>query len=453
MRARRGGRGNGARARRAVRPGALALAAALAGTFLALAATAPARAIPAAASAAARPARPAQSSQPAAPAPSAQPGPSVQALEWWFPDWDVRTKVWPLSRGAGVTVALLDSGVQANLPDIRAAVVPGGDTTGAGTNGMTDDNGPQGHGTGLASLIAGQGVDGGVLGIAPAAKILPVVVGGRSDVDAGGTPASIAAGIRYAVQHGAQVINMSLGDTDAPSASSCDPAEQDAVAYALQHNVILVAAAGNEFNSGNPPEQPASCAGVLAVGAVAPSLKLWPDSEQQPYVAVTAPGSDITTLAQDGGNYFVNGTSCSAAFVSGEAALVRSRYPSMPWYQVVQRILNTALPEGSGMPNTSYGFGIVRIPGALNAARYKVAASAPDPVLAAYQQWLGTPQGRQFTSPARPRPRPARSTPAAAPTAPGGGIGPAAVFLAVLVVVAGITALSVVAVRRRRRRS
>ena len=411
-----------------------ALVAAVAGTLLALAATAPARAVPAPASAAARPGQP------------------VQSLEWWFPDWDVQTKVWPLSRGAGVTVALLDSGVQASLPDIRAAVVPGGDTTGAGTNGMTDDNGPQGHGTGLASLIAGQGVDGGVLGIAPAAKILPVVVGGRRDIDAGGTPATVAAGIRYAVQHGAQVINMSLGDTDAPSASSCDPAEQDAVAYALQHNVILVAAAGNEFSSGNPPEQPASCAGVLAVGAVAPSLKLWPASERQPYVAVTAPGSDITTLAQDGGNYFVSGTSCSAAFVSGEAALVRSRYPSMPWYQVVQRILNTALPEGSGLPNTSYGFGIVRIPGALDAARYKVAASAPDPVLAAYQQWLGTPQGRQFTLPARPRPGPGRSTPAAAPRS-SSGIGPAAVFLVVLVVVAGITALSVVAVRRRRGRS
>jgi membrane-anchored mycosin MYCP len=73
--------------------------------------------------------------------------------EWWFPAWDVQTRVWPLSQGAGVTVGVLDSGVQASLPDLRGAVVHGGDTTGAGTNGMTDDDadGTDGHGTNIAA--------------------------------------------------------------------------------------------------------------------------------------------------------------------------------------------------------------------------------------------------------------------------------------------------------------
>jgi len=387
----------------------------------------------------------------AGPGAAGRPGQSIQSLEWWFTAWDIRSKVWPLTRGAGVTVAVLDSGVQADLPDLRAAVLPGGDTTGAGTNGMTDDMEPLGHGTSMAALIAGQGAAGGVLGIAPAAKILPVRVGGDG-LPAGGTDASIAAGIRYAAGHGARVINMSLGGV-APSASACDLVEQDAVTYALQHNVVVVAAAGNSHGSGNPPQQPASCAGVLAVSAVQPSLKLWPDSEQQPYVAVAAPGSDIASLGADGGNTFGSGTSAACAFVSGEAALVRSRHPSMPWYQVVQRIINTALPEGGPAPNDQYGFGIIRIPGAVNAAKYKVPADDPNPVYAAAQAFLASPQPAP-SAPSAPAasPAPTRRSPAAAPASPGSAAGLAAVIAGAVVAVAGGTALAVAAVRRRGRR-
>jgi membrane-anchored mycosin MYCP len=385
---------------------------------------------------------------PPAPNRPGQLGQSVQSLEWWFSSWDIQTKVWPLSRGAGVTVAVLDTGVQANLPDLRAAVIPGGDTTSSHTNGMTDENGPLGHGTGLAAVIAGQGAGGGVLGIAPAARILPVVVGnGYSELSGDMTTQTVAAGIRYAVAHGAGVINMSLG-MPAPSAGNCDPVLQDAVAYALEHNVVVVAAAGNTDISGQTPEEPASCAGVLAVGAVGPTLKLWPDSNQQPYVSVSAPGSNIVALGRTGGNVIGSGTSFAAAFVSGAAALVRSRHPSMPWYQVVQRIINTALPAGGSVPNDGYGYGILRIPGALNTAVYKVPASAPNPVYASYQQWLASPQGQQFTAPSRPRPHPSRRPTAAAPASSGSSGGLIA-LIAVVAVVLG-AALSVVVTRRRR---
>jgi membrane-anchored mycosin MYCP len=419
---------NGLRRALAV-PAALAVA----GLALAVAAVPPARAVPEAS------------------------GPDLQPMpgEWWFPSWDVQTRVWPLSQGAGVTVGVLDSGVQASLPDLRGAVVPGGDTTGAGTNGMTDDDadGTDGHGTDMAALIAGQGVDGGLVGIAPEAKILPVrVMGGTGKYVTEDGAELVAAGIRYAVARGVQVINMSIAEP-AASPSSCAPELQDAVAYALQHNVVLVAGAGDAGASGNPPEEPASCAGVLAVGAVSPNLTLWSGSEQQPYVAVAAPGNEMPFLGLDG-RYFTDsyGTSASSAFVSGEAALIRSRYPSMPWYQVVQRIINTALPEPAGgtIPNNSFGYGIVRIPGALNVSKYKVPADDPNPVYDAYQEWLASPQGQQFTAASHPRPHPSRRPLAAAPASSGSSGRLIAVIAGVIVMVGIGTGLSIfVALRRR----
>jgi membrane-anchored mycosin MYCP len=417
---------------------AVPVALAAAGLALAVAAAPPARAVPQAS------------------------GPNLQPMagQWWFPAWDIQTKVWPLSRGAGVTVAVLDSGVQASLPDLRGAVVPGGDTTGAGTNGMTDDEASteqnpdqDGHGTDVAALIVGQGVDGGMVGIAPEAKILPVrVIGGTGKYLSEDGAELVAAGIRYAVGRGVQVINMSLAE---PVVSGCAPELQDAVAYALQHNVVLVAGAGDSGASGNPPEEPGSCAGVLAVGAVSPNLTLWSGSEQQPYVAVAAPGNDMPFLGLDG-RYFTDsyGTSAASAFVSGEAALIRSRYPSMPWYQVVQRIVNTALPEpaGGSVPNNSFGYGIVRIPGALNVSKYRVPAGDPNPVYDAYQEWLSSPQGQQFTAASHPGPRPSHGPLAAAPASSGGSAGLIAVIAAVVVVAAAGTALSVAALRRRHRR-
>ena len=172
--------------------------------------------------------------------------------EWWFPDWQVRQDVWPLTEGAGVTVAVLDSGVQASVPDLRGVVLPGADMTGAGTNGRTDlDTGTDGHGTAVAVLIAGQGYGTGTVGLAPRARILPVVVGNGSALSGNGAEEA-AQGIRFAVNHGAQVISMSFG-TLAPSAASCDPQLQNAVAYALDHNVVLVASAGDlNLQAGRP---------------------------------------------------------------------------------------------------------------------------------------------------------------------------------------------------------
>ena len=326
----------------------------------------------------------------------AEPGGQAQAelrpgpAEWWLYGWRVHRKVWPLTEGAGVTVAEVESGVQASLPDLRGVVLPGANLTGTGGNGDTDIQvGEDGHGTAMAVMIAGQGTGTGTVGIAPKARILPVIVGGSGPASV----ATAAAGIRYAVSHGAQVVDLPFG-IGKTSAAACDPVLQSAVAYALGHDVVLVASSGNTSLYAGPDE-PASCAGVLAVGGTEPDGSLWPGSTREPYVAVAAPGDHMVYVGRDG-RYTTTGagTSFSAALTAGTAALIRSRYPDMPWYQVDQRLTDTATPAGRPVPNQGYGYGIVNPARAVNASAYPVPASAPNPVYATYSRWLATPAGR-----------------------------------------------------------
>jgi subtilisin family serine protease len=336
------------------------------------------------------------------------PGPS----EWWLAAWQVQRKVWPLTQGAGVTVGEVESGVQATIPDLRGVVLPGADLTGTGGNGDTDIQvGEDGHGTAMAVVIAGQGAGTGTVGIAPRSRILPVIVGGSG-------PASVrtaAAGIRYAASHGAQVIDLPFG-IGRTSPAVCDPVLQAAVAYALSHDVVLIASSGNTSLYAGPGE-PASCAGVLAVGGTEPDGSLWRGSTRQPYVAVGAPADHMVYVGRDGRFTTTGaGTSFSAALTAGTAALIRSRYPDMPWYRVDQRLTGTATPAGRPVPNQGFGYGIINPARAVNAAAYPVPASAPNPVFAKFARWLATPAGRAAAAryglgarePVTPAARPAR---------------------------------------------
>jgi subtilisin family serine protease len=367
--------------------------------------------------------------------------------EWWFSSWKILPRVWPLTEGAGVTVAVLDTGVQASVPDLRGVVLPGGDTTGHHTNGEKDFNTDgDGHGTMMSVLIAGQGFGTGMVGVAPKAKILPVVVNaGASDVTS--DPSTMAAGIIYAANHGARVIDVSQEHPSA-SASGCDPAEQAAVAYALARDIIVIAAAGSADLSGTGPAEPASCAGVLAVGAVAPNRSLWPGDTRQPYVTVVNPGADLITSGRDGRLLTgVSGTRAASALAAGAVALIRSRYPSMPWYRVIQRLTGTALPEGGHVPNDSFGYGILRLSQAVNASAYPVPASAPNPVYAKYRAWLATSQGQSVSR----QPGASRSPAAAAsPAGKGGSATPALIAVMVLLTVAGAGAAALAARTKRR---
>ncbi|MGH3167071.1 MAG: S8 family serine peptidase, partial [Trebonia sp.] len=332
---------------------------------------------------------------PAGAAQAAADGYKPSANEWWMTSWSVPQQVWPLTEGAGVTVAVVDSGVQATIPDLRGVVLRGGDVIGYQGHGDVDyaTVDQDGHGTTVAVMIAGQGYGTGTVGIAPRARILPVHVAYPELLN--GT-AHMAAGIDYAVKHGAQVINVSLGEP-APSETSCDPVLQDAVAYALAHNVIVVASSGDTNLGGPGPEEPGSCAGVLAVGAVGKNGSVWPYSTRGPYVSVVAPGDHMVYVGSDGRYDTVgSGTSFSSPLVAGAAALIRSRYPSMPWYQVVRRLIGTAIHINTPVPNNNYGYGVINIAKAVNASAFPVKASSPDPVYARYLSWLRGPAGRTW---------------------------------------------------------
>ncbi len=258
------------------------------------------------------------------------------------------SKIWPLSTGAGVTVAVVDSGVAANDPDLTGRLEQGADFTGT-TAGGTVDTSPDSHGTSIASLIAGSG-HAGFSGLAPQATIMPIRVTEGSEV----TPTALAEGITYAIDHHAQVINISMGmPVD-------DPQVQAAVEYAVQHNIVVVAAAGNNGTNGNAPQYPADLPGVLAVSGSRRDNSPWPLSEYGSYVSLAAPAEDIYLTDSDGGHSTGSGTSYAAPYVSAAAALLRSRYPNETAAQIVSRLLSTASRPATASGTTArLGHGIV----------------------------------------------------------------------------------------------
>jgi type VII secretion-associated serine protease mycosin len=309
--------------------------------------------------------------------------PKPLPTEWWFTSWGIEDRVWPITQGQGVTVAVLDTGVEASIPDMSPVVLPGTDETGGSGDGRTDldTSAVPGHGTGMASLIASQGTHTGFVGVAPRARILPVVIQGL---------VGAAAGIRYAVDHGAKVINISQA---APSA--CPDDVQKAVGYALQHDVVVVAGAGNDGDASNPSVYPANCAGVLAVGAVDSRTVPWSKTQRQPYVTVAAPGVAMVHFAKDGEVHTVDGgTSPATALVSGAAALVRSKFPKMPAREVVQRLIASARDSGPKGKDELTGYGIIR---PVHALLDNVPKSAPNPVFDGYDKWAAANGGSNAT--------------------------------------------------------
>ncbi|MGW4692732.1 S8 family serine peptidase [Kitasatospora cineracea] len=280
--------------------------------------------------------------------------------QWVLNKYGLAKDVWPVSQGDQVIVAVIDSGVDASHPDLAGQVLPGLDLTGGGGDGRVDT---EGHGTAMASDIAahGHGDNAGVMGIAPKAKILPVKfdfnenLGSVDNVDLG-------EGIRFAVDHGAKVINMSFY-----GGSPRDRGYRDAINYAIQKDVVLVSASGNHADS--PIDYPAGFPGVVVVSGVAQDGSIWPKSTTGPQVTLAAPADSIHRADLKQGYATASGTSEAAAIVSGIAALVRSKYPNLSAGQVINRMTKSAFkPEGqSSFPNDKYGYGIASPSGALAA--------------------------------------------------------------------------------------
>jgi type VII secretion-associated serine protease mycosin len=259
-------------------------------------------------------------------------------------------RVWPLTTGAGVAVAVVDTGVDGRHPLLAGHVLPGADVVAGGGPADVDC---VGHGTFVAGLIAGQRRPGiGFSGVAPGATILPVRQTNGDD----GTAATLAAGIRTAVDLGATVVNVSI------TVAATSPVLEDAVRYARARDVVIVAAAGNDAENGNPMQYPAAYPGVVAVGAVDPADQRTDFSETGTGVSVLAPGVDLVAPGAGGAGMVTGakGTSFAASFVSGVAALVRAYHPALTAAQVKHRIEVTAdHPPARSLPDPKLGFGVV----------------------------------------------------------------------------------------------
>lgn len=280
---------------------------------------------------------------------------SAQAYssQQWALDYLKASQDWQISKGSNVTVAVLDSGVS-SIPDLRNQVVSGADfsngTTSSGDGKTDTDN--DGHGTGMASVIAGNGVN--VSGLAPATKILPVrVASGTGDF----LPSNIAAGIHYAIRQHAGVINLSIGNPQ-----DLGPDVSSAIGQAVAANIVVVAASGNQDNGSTDVQYPAAYPGVIAVGAVDQSGQIWSQSSYGPRVTLTAPGVQIYRDNNFGQQGTSSGTSEATAYVSATAALIRSAHPDWSAGQVIRDLISTADPgsgQTAGQHSDQYGYGIV----------------------------------------------------------------------------------------------
>lgn len=293
---------------------------------------------------------------PAAAAPKCGPaGNPAPTQPTWALDRLAPETAWRVSRGGGVTVAVIDSGVSPSHPLLRGKVLPGTDVNHlAQLEGQCD---LVGHGTLVAGIIAGRAGTGvPYSGIAPEARILPIrVLADNQRTFDESIPAEIGKAIRWAVDHHANVINLSLVTLDKKEL-------RDAVDYALSSNVVLVAAAGNrQENQQDQPAYPAAYDGVIAVAGIDEQGAHVGSSVTGDYVDVAAPGLNIAGPAPGGSGYLYEpqgGTSFAAAYVSGVVALIRSAHPELNPEQVRYRLTRTAdnPPDGH---NAEVGYGMV----------------------------------------------------------------------------------------------
>jgi subtilisin family serine protease len=238
-------------------------------------------------------------------------------------------------------------------------LLPGtGFGTASGTDGTRDNDG---HGTAMATLIAGRGVDGGALGVAPGARILPVSVGADG---AKFSTAAVSEGVTWAVDHGADVVNLSL-----TSLATLTPDLLRAINYALDHDVVVIAGTGNEGEE--HIGAPANIRGVIAVSGTVNGNGPWPESNTGPEAVLAAPAQGIVTAmpltVQSTGYAGIDGTSAATALVSGAAALVRARYPDLDAGNVVNRLIVTATDLMAPGRDSQTGFGLVNPVAALTA--------------------------------------------------------------------------------------
>jgi serine protease len=385
-------------------------------------------------------------------------GNTVRDREWWLAGLQV-TQAWQKTEGSGIIVAILGTGVDASYPGLAGSVITGPDYTGSGRT----PGGPYWgvEGTAVAGIIASHERGWGLVGVAPAAKILSVRVTlefndplASDQAISRRLPQAIANGIRYAADHGARIIDLpldpgTLGLTSKgdPAAAGGSPAERAAVGYALSKGVILIAPAGDDSQGPALVNYPAAYSGVIAVGAIGRTGQLASFSSRRSNASLTAPGVSLVTAAPPTGYGALSSTSTASGIVAGVAALVLSRFPRLTATQVTQALAESTVAgaSGAGLPPlparsaAGAGYGAVDAIRAVDMAAIITTASQP------HQQPAPVASSHQPTRHAAVPPRrPTASTLAGS------------VLRAAVAAVAGLIVLLVVAllvVRFRRERS
>lgn len=285
----------------------------------------------------------------------------IRDMQYWLSDYGF-DDAWLTSKGAGVTVAVIDTGIDGSVAELKGAIVGGMDASGIGSpNGQTPIGDNEQHGTMVASLLAGRGrgpVPGsGVIGVAPEAELLAASVAfGSNSGSTISNDEQIATAVRWAVDNGADVINMSLTRNTPDWPQSWD----DAFLYAFENDVVVVAAAGNRGAGTTAVGAPATIPGVLTVAGVDRNGEASFDASSQGItISVAAPSEDLVGVVPGGGYARWDGTSGAAPIVSGLVALVRSAYPDLNAAEVINRVIATADPHGHTVPSPIYGNGLI----------------------------------------------------------------------------------------------
>ncbi|WP_432743831.1 S8 family serine peptidase [Streptomyces sp. JH002] len=285
-------------------------------------------------------------------APSTAQAADTPQHPWYFDTLRVE-EMWQHATGEGITVAVIDTGVDPTLPELQGQVLDGTDLVSDAPHGHTD---AQGHGTDMAALIAGEGRGEGIQGLAPGTSILPIRVAG--EVNFFNDSDRIGEAIQHAVDSGAQIINISMSGT--VSEQNIAPM----IEMAARHDVLIFAGAGNNGTTNNVPTAPASLPGVIGVGAVASNGERSPYSTYGPQVSIAAPGDDTPSRC---GNFSgpacireEGGTSSATALASASAALIWSQHPDWTKNQVLRVMLNTAERPDDQRRDDYTGYGIVR---------------------------------------------------------------------------------------------
>ena len=337
----------------------------------------------------------------------------IRDRQYWLADYGIR-EAWQTTRGAGVTVAVIDTGIDGSHPDLVGAVVGGTDASGVGSpDGQTPVGDDSSHGTLVASVLAGRGSGpsgtDGVIGVAPEANLLSVSVG----FSGAGTRSSddqIAEAVRWAVDNGADVINMSLTRNTLEWPESWD----DAFLYAMTNDVVVVAAAGNRGTGTTVVGAPATMPGVVTVAGVDQQRRASEGASSQGITISVAAPAERLVGAGPGGQYFEwEGSSGAAPIVSGLVALIRSAYPELDAANVINRLIATATPVGTPVPSPLYGYGLIDARAAVTASVGQVTANP----MGDLREWIRVNRRADVAPGAEPIPAPAPTT-QPAPQAP-----------------------------------